>query len=791
MLKLLKSFLLSLFFLSSLGLQAQEALLISGRILDAASGSPIPYASVSLYQAETQKISGGTTSNDDGSFTLSTNLKSFYLELSFIGYQTLTLTDLQPKNGKLNLGDIRLFENTQTLGEVQVTADKSVTEFKLDKRVFNVGKDISTSGLGALDVLENVPSVNVNIEGQVSLRGNTGVQILINGKPSVLTDEGSNALGTITADMIESIEVITNPSAKYDAQGTSGIINIILKKEEKKGFNGSASINTGIPDNHSIGVSLNRRTENFNFFTQFGAGYRSLPRINESLNRNLGTGTEVYSEGLEFRNEYFYNITLGTDYHINAFNVITLSGNFAYEVEDQPSETDFEIRDAQDSLLSAFRRKETTSATNPKYQYDLQYEKQFKSHEDHKLLISALGRFFGKDLNSEFVNTPLGTTDIDPNQRTESNFFERSFIYKIDYTNPISKRYSIETGAIYDQNIVGNDFQVLNSGLSGYVVDSSLTNNFEFSQNVFGAYSTGSYEGDRWGIKLGLRYEYTLLNTLLTTTNEANNQEYFNWFPSLHTTYKFSPRFSLQAGYSRRISRPRMWDLNPFFNIKNNYNIRMGNPQLQPEFGDSYEITAISIFEKFSISSSLYHLYTTEVVDRVTFFQENVSITMPVNVGIRNQTGLEITGKYNPTKWLSLNGDFNYGYFSREGVFMDQDFAFEGDKWSSRLTSKFKLPADFDLELSGDYNSPFVTVQGRVSGFAFADIGIRKKLWEGKGVINFSIRDIFASRISEDFVNQENFTAYFFSQRGRFFTLGFSYSFGKGEAMTYSGSRRY
>ncbi len=774
---------------SSFLLQAQEETKISGKVLDEATKSPIPYASISLYDAETNKIKGGTTTDDNGSFQLNTTLSSFYLELSFIGYENKVLKDLKPVNGLINLGDILLSENSQSLDEIQVTAEKSVTEFKLDKRVFNVGKDISTSGLGALDVLESVPSVNVNIEGQVSLRGNSGVQILINGKPSVLADEGSNALGTITADMIESIEVITNPSAKYEAEGTSGIINIILKKEEKKGFNGSASVNTGVPDNHSIGVSLNRRTENFNFFTQFGAGYRSLPRINESLNRNLLDGTEVYSEGKEFRNENFYNITLGTDYHINDWNVITLSGNFAYEIEDQPSETDFEIRNGSDSLLSAYRRTENTSATNPKYQYDLQYERQFKSHEDHKLLVSALGRFFGKELSSQFVNTALENSDVDPNQRTETSFFDRSFVYKVDYTNPITEEYSIEAGGIYDQNNVGNNYEVLNNSANGYITDSSLTNNFEYNQSVLGIYGTAAYEGERWGVKLGLRYEHTLLNTLLTTTNEANNQDYSNWFPSLHTTYEFSPRFSLQAGYSRRISRPRMWDLNPFFNIRNNYNIRRGNPALQPEFGDSYELTAISIFEKFSISTSIYHLYATEVVDRVTFFENNVSVTKPINVGSRNQTGLEITGKYNPVNWLSINGDFNYGYFNREGVFEDQDFAFEGDKWNSRMTAKFKLPADFDLELSGNYNSPFVNVQGNVSGFAFADLGIRKKLWNGKAVINFSIRDVFASRIYENFVYQEDFYAYSFSQRGRFFTLGFSYSFGKGEAMTYSGRR--
>lgn len=788
--KTLHSFLLLVFMACGSFLHGQSSLLIKGQILDAGSDSPIPYASVSLHQSSDDQIKNGTTTDDNGRFELTTTLRDFYLEISFIGYNTKRIEDFNIANQQIDLGAISLEVNRQTLNEVEVRAEKSVTEFKLDKRVFNVGKDISTSGLGALEVLENVPSVNVNIEGQVSLRGNTGVQILINGKPSVLADEGSNALGTITADMIESVEVITNPSAKYEAQGTSGIINIILKKEEKKGFNGSASLNTGIPDNHSVGVSLNRRTENFNFFTQFGLGYRSLPRYNESLNRNLLGGTEVYSKGTEYRNENFYNITLGTDYHINDLNVITLSGNFAYEIEDQPSETDFEISDGAGNTQAAYRREETTSATNPKYQYDLQYEKQFKSHEDHKLLVAALGRFFGKELSSQFVNTPLINSDVAPNQRTETSFFDRSFVYKVDYTNPLSEQWSIESGAILDQNIVGNNFEVLNNSAEGYVTDSSFTNNFEYDQRVFGAYGTAGYEGEKWGLKLGLRYEYTLLKTILTTTNERNDQEYANWFPSVHATYEFSPRFSMQAGYSRRISRPRMWDLNPFFNIRNNFNIRRGNPQLQPEFGDSYELTGIAIFENFSFSTSLYHLYATEVVDRVTFFEENVSVTMPLNVGRRNKSGLEITAKYDPAKWLSFNGDFNYGYFLREGTFQDQSFDFEGDQWSGRLTSKIKLPWSLDLEISGSYNSPYDNVQGRRSGFAFADIGLRKKLWDGKGVINLGVRDVFASRIFETFVYQPDFESYSFSQRGRFFTLGFSYSFGKGEAMTYSGRRR-
>jgi outer membrane receptor protein involved in Fe transport len=284
--------------------------------------------------------------------------------------------------------------------------------------------------------------------------------------------------------------------------------------------------------------------------------------------------------------------------------------------------------------------------------------------------------------------------------------------------------------------------------------------------------------------------ENTSLNTLLRTTNEKNDQLYTNLFPSFNSSYKISSQFSIQAGYSRRIYRPRLWDLNPFFNIRNNYNVRRGNPDLLPEYADSYELTAILIYEKLSFNASLYNLYTTEVIERISFLEDNVNVTMPVNIGTRNQTGIEINGKYSPNNWFSLNGDFNYGYFVRNGSFAEQDFDFEGRQWFTRMTSRFKMPADVEVEVSGEYQSSYKTVQGEVSGFAFMDVGLRKKLWKGKAVINLSVRDVFASRIRESVSLQPTFQVYDFSQRGRFITLGFSYSFGKGEAMSYSGRRR-
>lgn len=781
---------LLLLILSSSFAIAQENIEITGKLVEKETSQPIPYATLVIKDKSTNKNITGVITDNSGNFIVTTTKPNFYVEISFMGFETKTITEFTVTNRKVNLGTIKLLPNSQALDEVVVTGEVSKTVFKLDKRVFNVGKDISSTGASALEVLNNVPSVNVNIEGDISLRGSSGVQILINGKPSVLADQSSNALGTITADMIESIEIITNPSAKYEASGTAGILNIILKKEEKKGWNGSVSVNTGIPDNHSLGLSLNRRTENFNLFAQLGAGYRSLPQESENINQNLITNEVLLSNGEEFRNETFFNLTLGTDYHINDLNVLTLSGNFAYEIEDQPSNYNFQFFDENNNLISNWIREESTEATNPKYRYELNYKKQFKNNEDHTLQFSALGSFFGKELASQFTNTTSSGTNINSDQQTETNFQQADYTFKADYVNPVSEVYTIETGAQYVINDVGNDFEVRELIDGAYVVNEDLTNNFEWNQKVLGLYATGAYEKEKWGIKAGLRLEQTNVNTLLTNTNQSNERDYSNFFPTLHTSYKISDNFSLQAGYSKRIFRPRLWDLNPFFNIRNNFNIRVGNPNLQPEFTDSYELTSIYKIGKASLSSSLYHRYTTDVVERVSTFKDNVTFYTPENIGTNSSIGFETNGKYSPNTWLTLTGDFNFNYFDRAGTFENQVFDFTGSQWSSRLGSKIGFPTDIDLELTGNYRSGFETLQGEQTGFAFMDLGIRKKIFKGKAIVNLGVRDVFASRIQERFVNQPTFETYSFGQRGRFFTLGISYGFGKGEAMTYSGGRR-
>ncbi len=768
---------------------AQNTVTLVGNVVEENTNLPIVFANITLLDKDTNDAVSGTITADDGTFLLKTQASNFNIQVSYIGYKTITISNYSIAKDKINLKTIILIPTQETLDEVVVRAETSQTVFKLDKRVFNVGKDLSSTGASALEVLNNVPSVNVNIEGEISLRGGQGVQILINGKPSVLAGDDGNALGTITADMIDKVEVITNPSAKYDAQGTSGIINIIIKKSEKKGLNGSATLNVGIPNSNSFGLSINKRTEKFNLFSQLGFGIRTYPDERESINKDLINNTTITSNGESEFDEKFTNILIGTDYYLNDRNVITLSGSYAYEVEDQWAKTNYDAFDTSNTVTDRWLRDEITEATNPKIRYELQYKTDFKRHEDQSLLFSALGRYFRKDQASVFDDiTSVGDLE-DAQQESRTDYKLEEYTFKLDYIHPFLEKYTLETGAQFAINNVSNDFAVANLENGVWVNNLDLTNVFDLDQNVFAIYTTGAFEGEKWGLKLGLRMENTQVNTLLETTNESGKQNYTNVFPSAHSSYKVSDNFSIQIGYSKRINRPRLRQLNPFSNIRNNFSISEGNPDLQPEFTDSYELTSIHKFGKASLNFSLYNRYTKDAVERITVFEDNVSISRPENIGTDNTTGFEINGKYNPLNWLSLNGDFNLNYYNRKGAYLSESFDFKGRVWSTSLTSKLKLPAQFDFEITGNYWSDYETLQQEVSDNAFVDLGLRKKIVKGKIILNLSIRDLFASRINETTTSQPEFYLNSTRQGGRFVTFGISYGFGKGEAMQFSGQR--
>ncbi len=790
---LLRSILfLSLSFIT-LSTQSQKVFTtVSGLVLDSISKSPLENATVIVRDVFSNEIISGISSNQEGSFKIYTDTQDFILEIKLIGYEDKIFNELDKKSININLGAIYLKEQINILNEVEVRADKSTTEFRLDKRVFNVGKDLSSTGASAYEVLENVPSVTVTIEGEVSLRGNSGVQILINGKPSVLADQSGNALGTITADMIERVEVITNPSAKYEAEGTAGIINIVIKKEQREGMNGSFTLNSGSPLNNSAGLSINRRTEKINVFSQFGYGYRKLPSMFKNSNYNLTTKDLLKTKGTNYRNEEYYNLILGTDYYINNQNVITLSGYYAFEDENQPSNTNVKIFQNVTELISEWDRNETTVAGNPKYQYELIYKRDFLDNEDHTLIFSATGNLFTKEQSSNFENkTVIGSSTFN-DQKTKTDFGRISHTVKLDYVKPFYDKWEIEMGAQFTDNDLSNDFEVQDLQQGIWLSNQGLTNVFDFRQKVFGLYGTGSFESDKWGVKLGLRREHTNTETNLVNSNLLNSRNFADLFPTFHSSFKLIKKLSLQLGYSRRIYRPSLWQLNPFINIRNNFNISAGNPDLRPEYSDSYELAAIYNTSGLSINCSIYQLNTTEKITYVTTLQNNISERSPENLGTSNANGIEINGKFDGIKKIVITSDFNLNRFNRRGIWGTQNFNFNGTRWSSELRSKIKFPKDLDVEATLNYLSGYSTVDGERGPSRNINFGVRKKIADGRGVINLMVRDIFGTRVSESRAIRSNFIVNNWATSGTFFSLGFSYGFGKGEAMEYQskGGRR-
>lgn len=761
---------------------------VQGSIVDALTQESLQYATISVFSQQDSSLLTGGITDESGAFNIEVPNKNIYLNVGYLGYLTLKIEALTFQDGRASLGTIPVKPDEQVLSEVVISAEKSQVTFELDKRVFNVGKDISSAGGSAMDVLENVPSVDVNIEGEVSLRGNSNVQILVNGKPSVITS--GNALGTISADMIEKVEVITNPSAKYDSEGTTGILNIVLKKEEKRGINGSVTVNTGNPNNHSLGLSLNKRTDRFNVFSQFGVGKRTFLSNfkGQTIDRSDTQPTQLISSGEGEKNEQFYNIILGTDFFINPLNVITLSGHFGYEFEDEFSDTHFDLTSSNDLSI----REEITDATNPKWQYELQYKKSFEGEEDRSLIASATGSFFGKDQNLSFQNTTLSGDAPDFQQLINDDFSSAEHNFQVDYTHPFSNEKTLEVGSKYLISDDKNDYLLEDIENGNRVINTNFTNDFDFTQKVLGVYSTYAMEFDQLSLKGGIRIENTDTRTLLATTGAENSQNYTDWFPTFHTSYKLSESFSAQLGYSRRIHRPGGWNLNPFASVNNNLNLRTGNPELMPEYTDSYELSLIRDWEKASLNAAVFYRHTNNVVDRIVRVMDSLTISTPQNVGLSDNLGLEINARLEPVKWFTLLTDFNWTYFNRTGTFENQQFEFSNTKWSGRVTGKFKFANDLTGEIRVRYRSEEELIQSIIQDNAYLDFGIKKKLFKGRTIVNLSVRDLFSSRRYISVTDQTDFFRLYDNQWNvRRIVLGISYGFGKGDAMEFSGLKQF
>lgn len=757
---------------------------IVGFVFDQNTKTPLEYATVSVFDSKTDTIIQGILVDAEGMFEIELDKTNsdVYIIFEFLGYKPKKVNDLIFEQQEIDLPDVYLSPDIQQLDEIVVTGEVSRTVFKLDRRIFNVGKDLTSSGASTLEILENIPSVTTDLKGTISLRGNSNVKVLINGNASASTSNGTTALNGIAPDMIERVEVITNPSAKYDAAGTAGILNIILKKERKSGLNGVLNLQTGVPNNHSLGVYLNYRTEKLSINGGVKGGYNTYITTDESLARDktMNPIQSFYANGKGESDSKVFNANLGLDYNLTNTDFISVGGALGISKGNRAFNYDYHISDLNGNVENTSKRREDTNTDSPNHEYFFNYKKTLKGNEEHSLEVKYNALYFADFFTSFFINS--GDILSNAQQRSNTDFTERGKELRLDYTYPFAEEGELEVGAKYNFQKMKNRYRVDDLVDGAWMRNTDYSNVFFYNENLLAVYATFAQEYGKFGIKTGLRLERTKFKTLLEETNEESVQNYTNLFPSVHTSYKFTEAFSMQMSFSRRISRPNMHTLNPFESISDNFSQFQGNPALQPEYSNSYELGTIKDFDNGSLSATLYARTSTNTVERTQTVNNGITIIKPFNIGKRNDLGLELNANYKVNKWWRISSDFNWFYYKRTGRYLEQNFNFNSNQWMAGLISKFKLPITLDAEVSVNYRSKRKLLLVTIDDYFYTNLGLKKKLLKNRVALSFTVRDLLNTR---NFGLLSDLDSFYRSQstrwQGRRFTLGASIQLGKAE----------
>ena len=772
---------------------------IIGNIVDSKTNEPLEYATVVLNNQKTKQLSGGIT-DEKGNFNIKVNPGIYDISFEFISFKTIKLPN-KTINSSINFGTIKLSEDSDKLDEIVIIAEKSTVEIRLDKRIYNVGKDMTVKGGSASDVLDNVPSVDVDVEGNVSLRGNENVRILIDGKPSALVGlSGTDALRQLPADAIERVEVVTSPSARYDAEGTAGILNIILRKGVAKGFNGSMNATVGDPKQYRIASNVNYRTKKVNFFTNLGYRNSSGPGKyltnltifeNESIN-------SLRIEDRDFeRNRNGYNINLGLEYFLSDKSSIT--GTYFYRDSDNQNLSTNNIRvfDINNVLEFSDVRVQNEDEIDKTSQISLNYTNNI-NNSGHKLTIDI------QHSDSEEIEAAL----IEDSLALENNITSEksnNTLIQTDYVLPIGESMQFELG-------YRGDFQDLNSNFlvnRTPELDFNPSNNLIFKQNVNAIYSQFGSKINKFSYLLGLRTEITDVKVRLTNTNENFDYNYSELFPTVNFGFERTENQSFTLGYSRRLRRPRYWYLNPFESRNSQNIIYKGNPGLIPTFTNSFDLGFLQKIGKLTLNSSIYYQHSINAIQRVSRDEirlldgvnQVITIREPINLASEDRYGFELTANYNPSKKVRFSGSFNVFQQESKGIYEYNKFTVDdlsgaisstpeiqdlgniNSSWFSRFNATFSLPWDMQMQNRLSYRGPRYTAQSESKGIFSTNVAISKDLFSEKGTLVLNVSDLFNSRKwkSTNFnPNKENPTSINYQEsqwRVRQVSLNFTYRF--------------
>jgi len=767
----MKPYFLSLFLtiallISGQPLLAQQKGKLRGTVQESGKSSPLPFATVGVYTQKDSLIGGGIT-DEKGNFEVVLPLGSFYALVEFMGFEALksSVFTLSTKQNAVDLGVLSLQSSTADLAEVLVQGEKTMMELALDKRIFNVGKDLANAGGNASDILMNLPSVAVDPEGNVSLRGSANVRILIDGKPSGLVSfKGSSGLRQLPANLVERVEVITNPSARYEAEGMAGVINIILKKDEKQGFNGSGEVIVGSPLNLGFTANLNYR-KNRILANRISPG-RS--KLYQEVYQNEFSALLLQQRSTSTVNSLNNSLRAGLDYFFSEQSILTAS--YVWRRSDAHRITDIRYEDylnTLDNYLGYALRRQDETEDEPNKEAILNFKKRFE-RKGHELNASFTYLNYWERSNQLFTEnafTPAGLKlpKGDLTQTSLNDEYENQYLLQVDYTQPFGTKGKIETGIRTSFREMENDYLVQELQESGsYETVDGLDNIFLYDENILAVYGILANEWAKWSYQAGLRAEYTDIETRLVETSESNPRAYSNLFPSGHLNYKANAKNAFQLSYSRRIRRPVYNDLSPYVTFSDQRNFFSGNPNLNPEFTDAYELGHILYGEKSTLFSTLYYRNTQDKIQRIRSVGENgFSVTAPYNLVGEESYGLELSGDYAAKSWWKLDFNANFFYAKVDGSNLNQNFQATTTSMLFRQTSRFTLDKGWDLQLRGNYEARRKTAQGVQKGIFFLDFSASKKILGQRGTLIYTLSDALNSRINR-----------YVTEGGNFFTEG-------------------
>ena len=777
--------------LLSINLNAQQSSIsIYGTILDSESNSPLEYATISVYSPNDSIVKFGGISNANGKFNLEVSKGKYNIKIEYISFKEKLIKNVNVFKS-IDLGAIELVIDQNVLDEVELIGEKTQVEIKLDKTVYNIGKDLTLRGSSVSDVLDNLPSVAVDIDGNVSLRGNQNVRILINGKPSGLVGISSNdALKQFPSESVEKVEIITSPSARYNAEGTAGIINIVLRKNKLAGLNGSISTNGGDPKTFGVSGNINFRTEKINLFTNTGYSlssyenaslseteYFNSSSINNFLNENGSRNTE--------RDSYYQST--GIEYFLN--DKTSLVASYLTRKSDSDDITINNINQNFQGDKKSSKRIENENETDDTKEFSLNLTHEFVNKGN--LTID-----YQKEKSNEIESSFISNTQSNPKfieylgEKVITDENQNSELYKIDYVLPIGEDGQFELGYRKSNKFQNTDYLVQDEVLNGnYLINTDLTNNLFYNEKVNAFYTQYGNKKNKISYLFGIRVEESQTIVKQLESNSNSVKKYNDIFPTINLAYELKENETITLGYNRRISRPRSYFINPFPSRSSETSFFQGNPYLNPTYSNGIDLGYLKRLEKTTLNGSIYYKKSDAIF---TFVNEATGSSVmvndilvpvikrsPVNLSSQEEIGIEFNTNYSHSKNWRIGGNVNFYQSEIIGNYNGIIYDSKNLIWSGRLNNYLKLFSSVDWQTRISYRGPQKTAISTRKGSISTNTAFSKDIFGDKMTLTFKINDIFETQKWRLETLSETYKTYSESswRGGRNFNLSLIYRF--------------